>query len=178
MTRIPGYPRVLVSISRQKGLNPAIQTWSSYCSGFLNSGFTVPWCVAMSPVHLKRYICIYIYMIYMSYYWYTRIVCIYVYMYIYIWFMYIYMYIYIYIFKYVHTNIYIYIYICTNSLLTNQLIKHRPRKLLYALGTEGLHVPCRIATQMTAESWDIFQGRFRHMMGTSYIIYDMDSNGL
>mmetsp|Transcript_104649 Transcript_104649/g.127817 ORF Transcript_104649/g.127817 Transcript_104649/m.127817 type:complete len:691 (+) Transcript_104649:72-2144(+) len=28
------------------------------------------------------------------------------------------------------------------------------RKLLYALGTEGLHVPCRIATQMTAEYFD------------------------
>eukprot|EP00913_Durusdinium_trenchii_P032153 g30108.t1 len=27
------------------------------------------------------------------------------------------------------------------------------QKLLYALGTEGLHVPCRIATQMTAETW-------------------------
>ena len=63
---------------------------------------------------------------------------------------------YVHIFLYVHTHI----YICTNSLLTNQLIKHRPRKLLYALGTEGLHVPCRIATQMTAESWDIFQGDF------------------
>ncbi|CAK9073586.1 unnamed protein product [Durusdinium trenchii] len=28
------------------------------------------------------------------------------------------------------------------------------QKLLYALGTEGLHVPCRIATQMTAEYFD------------------------
>ena len=84
---------------------------------------------------------------------------------------------YVHIYLYVHTHIFI--YIRTNSLLTNQLIKHRPRKLLYALGTEGLHVPCRIATQMTAESWDIFQGGFRHgdMLGTSYIIYDMDYNG-
>ena len=39
------------------------------------------------------------------------------------------------------------------------------QKLLYALGTEGLHVPCRIATQMTAEYFDSPQDGFPFYQG-------------
>ena len=40
--RIPGCPRVLIPISWQKGWIQQSSPWSSYCSRFLNSGFTVP----------------------------------------------------------------------------------------------------------------------------------------
>ena len=42
VARIPGYPRVLISIGWQKGWIQHFSPWSSYCSRFFNSGFTVP----------------------------------------------------------------------------------------------------------------------------------------
>ena len=75
MARFQGTLGFLLQLVDRKGWIQQSSRWSSYCSRFLNSGFTVPWCVAMSPVHLKKdtHTHIYIYIWYCSSFWNTSL---------------------------------------------------------------------------------------------------------